>query len=761
MAKDDVIELEGTVVEALPNTSADDLSTYASDIQAARVAYTNLATTERLDKIGASLVDKLESVERELAARGEDATSEPAVNLQKVRNLLNTAINAPTGTDTEDGSSTTVFTFDTSLASDVSTITRERTGNTDKYTFAGGRFDGMVYTVSYALDSSTTPASYKAVRTTIKQGSDTYRATYGKGKDAAAYIAAVESLTLARTVAGDTIGLEAYNALSDVAKGAYEEDSANVYELVTITADAYAALSDEEIANLAGEAAGEIPYEEIGLENILTGDVYKTQYHGGPYQHWMNEPHAPVYYNGLYHLFFQSNSVGTYWRNICWGHLVSEDTVHWRQIQDAIVPTEKTANSSSLTRDEALLFDMIARRLIAAHYPSYEYDAAKVITRVGEHRFKSTGAMPVVEGWRALYRGDKTEEKMKGCKFHLEDGQMAGEHPGEKFPKVVTEAFQVIECTWMRELDHAEDCKPGELDGYEGPYHDFNGITSKFGATFILRVDKILMKEKYYNAIINGVKAKDFPHIPVDYGYRDSKNPYDNWIAGGFTAFFWFMCRFYSESRFRLNLSCHLNGTGFMVSDAAVREVGWDTHTLTEDLEFTALCALKGIKVGWMANARIYDEQTTSFATSCIQRRRWTSGSLQCLKRYVPKLMKVHSLMSLDMIVLFTGNLLCLIGLVPAVGTVLGLLPFFISHPWRILALVLLGAVYYLAFCAVGAVLYKWEGRLNRRAIPGIMCLPIFMASWMPCSIWACLTPPPKWKAIRHERGVAEPDIEE
>ena len=102
------------------------------------------------------------------------------------------------------------------------------------------------------------------------------------------------------------------------------------------------ALSDAEIAALADEDPAEIPYAEIGLENILTGDIYKTQYHGGPYQHWMNEPHAPVYYNGLYHLFFQSNSIGTYWRNICWGHLVSEDTVHWRQIQDAIVPTENS-----------------------------------------------------------------------------------------------------------------------------------------------------------------------------------------------------------------------------------------------------------------------------------------------------------------------------------------------------------------------------------------------------------------------------------
>ena len=81
-----------------------------------------------------------------------------------------------------------------------------------------------------------------------------------------------------------------------------------------------------------------------------------------------------------------------------------------------------------------------------------------------------------------------------------------------------------MECTWMRELDNAQDDKPGCLDGYPGPYHDFNGITSPYGAHFILRVDKILMKKRYYDAILNGVKAGDFPRVPVDYGYRDSKN---------------------------------------------------------------------------------------------------------------------------------------------------------------------------------------------------------------------------------------------
>lgn len=115
--------------------------------------------------------------------------------------------------------------------------------------------------------------------------------------------------------------------------------------------------------------------------------------------------------------------------------------------------------------------------------------------------------------------GDKPEDKMPNCKFRLEKGQAEGNRP-----EVLTDAIQVIECTWVRELDGAQNDKPGELNGYEPPYHDFNGITSKFGAHFILKVDRILMKKKYHDAIINGVKAGDFPNLPVDYGYRDSKN---------------------------------------------------------------------------------------------------------------------------------------------------------------------------------------------------------------------------------------------
>ena len=128
------------------------------------------------------------------------------------------------------------------------------------------------------------------------------------------------------------------------------------------------------------------------------------------------------------------------------------------------------------------------------------------------------------EAVKLSWPGDKPEEKMPKCNFRLERGICEEQNPEEKRPLVLSDAIEVIECTWMRNLDGAEKDMPGLIDGYEGPYHDFNRITSKFGAHFILRVDRILMKKKYRDAIINGVKAKDFPPLPVDYGYRDSKN---------------------------------------------------------------------------------------------------------------------------------------------------------------------------------------------------------------------------------------------
>ena len=120
------------------------------------------------------------------------------------------------------------------------------------------------------------------------------------------------------------------------------------------------------------------------------------------------------------------------------------------------------------------------------------------------------------------YLGDTPAEKRKINIFTPIDGLLQEENKNEKYPKILKEAFQVLECTWMRELDNAQN--DAYMKEYPGPYHNFNGITSKYGAHFILKIEKILLKEKYYNSINQGVTRSNFPPIPTNFGIRDSKH---------------------------------------------------------------------------------------------------------------------------------------------------------------------------------------------------------------------------------------------
>lgn len=124
---------------------------------------------------------------------------------------------------------------------------------------------------------------------------------------------------------------------------------------------------------------------------------------------------------------------------------------------------------------------------------------------------------------RLGYPGETSTEKMEKTFLELEEG-LAPVQDSFRRPFVCKEAFQVFECTWADDLENGFESVAGFLDGYEPPYKLFNGITSKFGAHFILRIDKIIMKEQYHQAIIDGVNAKNFPNLPVDYGYRDNMN---------------------------------------------------------------------------------------------------------------------------------------------------------------------------------------------------------------------------------------------
>lgn len=84
---------------------------------------------------------------------------------------------------------------------------------------------------------------------------------------------------------------------------------------------------------------------------------------------------------------------------------VSKRTVDETKVTDhhAIIPTAQRVNPDAFSEDEKQLYDLVARRMLAAFYPWCEYDATKVITEVdGEkqpHHFRTNGRVVLVNGW--------------------------------------------------------------------------------------------------------------------------------------------------------------------------------------------------------------------------------------------------------------------------------------------------------------------------------------------------------------------------
>lgn len=105
-------------------------------------------------------------------------------------------------------------------------------------------------------------------------------------------------------------------------------------------------LSPDEVkksfANTISRHGNKIPpivYADIKIDRSqFKEDPYRPQFHAIPPGAWMNEPHAPFFYNGKYHLTYQHNPTGPYWHQIHWGHWASDDLVHWYDVPEAIFP---------------------------------------------------------------------------------------------------------------------------------------------------------------------------------------------------------------------------------------------------------------------------------------------------------------------------------------------------------------------------------------------------------------------------------------
>lgn len=248
----------------------------------------------------------------------------------------------------------------------------------------------------------------------------------------------------------------------------------------------------------------------------------------------------------------------------------------------------------------------------------------------------------------------------------------------------------------------------------------------------------------------------------VAQGFRDTKNISDNWLTSSYAILYYFQSLFLNESRYNMGKSSFLNGTGFVIKKEVIDKHGFNPKTVTEDVEFTAMCAINNEKIGFATDAITYDEQTNSFDVSWKQRKRWSFGTMECLREYFPALLKKGikernfecfdvGLFYLSVISHVVFNLLPIFLLINIIIHFNSLT--FDNMLYKIIFIV----ISYLFGVVVRIILLKRYNKSFKDNIGGVLLFDLFVFSWLPINFICLFIKSCNWDSIKHNRSV---DIE-
>ena len=246
-------------------------------------------------------------------------------------------------------------------------------------------------------------------------------------------------------------------------------------------------------------------------------------------------------------------------------------------------------------------------------------------------------------------------------------------------------------------------------------------------------------------------------------GYVDSKNPYENWLSAAYSMWYWIENRIRQTACHNLGLGCKLSGTGFAFKKEVLDAVPWTCESLAEDLEYTVLLSLSGIKIDYAKYAVVYDEKPARFKNSVMQRLRWCKGIVDVQGRYGFKLLKKRKLCAWLNLYAESLSLICyafflIIGMLAAISNISGL-SFACCELWTnpisafTLNLYLFGN---LLIVICGLIIDK---KMNKLTFANLFGFILYILSWIPIGIIGFFRHNNKnWYHTKHSGSFYEPD---
>jgi len=155
-----------------------------------------------------------------------------------------------------------------------------------------------------------------------------------------------------------------------------------------------------------------------------------------------------------------------------------------------------------------------------------------------------------------------------------------------------------------------------------------------FDAIIIVDADSYLDKN-----FLNAMNSAMEKGVKVAQGYNGTLNIEDSWLTN-ITHISSTLRNNYYFARSKFGLSVPLEGNGMCISKDILNQCEWKAFTTGEDTEYYTELLLRGIKVSYVPQAKVFSQAAKSLKQAVSQRLRWSKNKRTQIVKYGFKVLR-------------------------------------------------------------------------------------------------------------------------